>query len=260
MAKKKQESGPGVFMILALVFFVLTSIILGVTTYLGFKDADAAEKLAKEAVEKAKALALLAAAIKKAERETERAQAKQAAEDEKMRRATAAAAAVLARAEQKQAEAAERAEAKRVAAEDKARAETQAKEEAAARATEKKRLSEIGKAIAEFERGAHTKEEVSELIVEGKPFAEKLGHVHFDNHTRRDTASRVGNGDLEGDIVADQHLGRTGMLDGQQRTSRDGAHGGLSVEGELRDAADFAFLLRHYLQLNDLFVAGLHGP
>ena len=33
-----------------------------------------------------------------------------------------------------------------------------------------------GESIAEFERGKHTKEEVSELIVEGKPFAEKLGH------------------------------------------------------------------------------------
>jgi hypothetical protein len=36
MAKKKPESGPGTFMIIALVFFVLTSAILGVTTYLGF--------------------------------------------------------------------------------------------------------------------------------------------------------------------------------------------------------------------------------
>jgi simple sugar transport system ATP-binding protein len=34
-----------------------------------------------------------------------------------------------------------------------------------------------GESIAEFERGKHTKEEVSELIVEGKPFAEKLGHA-----------------------------------------------------------------------------------
>ena len=33
-----------------------------------------------------------------------------------------------------------------------------------------------GESIAEFARGDHTKEEVSELIVEGKPFAEKLGH------------------------------------------------------------------------------------
>jgi simple sugar transport system ATP-binding protein len=34
-----------------------------------------------------------------------------------------------------------------------------------------------GESIAEFPRGAHTKEEVSELIVEGKPMAEKLGHA-----------------------------------------------------------------------------------
>ena len=33
-----------------------------------------------------------------------------------------------------------------------------------------------GESIAEFNRGDHTKEEISELIVEGKPFAEKLGH------------------------------------------------------------------------------------
>jgi simple sugar transport system ATP-binding protein len=33
-----------------------------------------------------------------------------------------------------------------------------------------------GESIAEFPRGHHTKEEVSELIVEGKPLAEKLGH------------------------------------------------------------------------------------
>jgi simple sugar transport system ATP-binding protein len=33
-----------------------------------------------------------------------------------------------------------------------------------------------GESIAEFERGHHTKEEVSELIVEGKPMAERLGH------------------------------------------------------------------------------------
>lgn len=49
MAKKKPETGPGVFMILALVFFVLTTIVLGVTTYLGFKDADQYEKAAKDA-------------------------------------------------------------------------------------------------------------------------------------------------------------------------------------------------------------------
>ena len=34
-----------------------------------------------------------------------------------------------------------------------------------------------GESIAEFERGDHTKEEISELIVEGKPMAEKLGHT-----------------------------------------------------------------------------------
>ena len=33
-----------------------------------------------------------------------------------------------------------------------------------------------GESIAEFPRGAHTKEELSELIVEGKPMAERLGH------------------------------------------------------------------------------------
>jgi simple sugar transport system ATP-binding protein len=33
-----------------------------------------------------------------------------------------------------------------------------------------------GESIAEFPRGAHTKEEVSELIVSGKEFAQKLGH------------------------------------------------------------------------------------
>jgi simple sugar transport system ATP-binding protein len=33
-----------------------------------------------------------------------------------------------------------------------------------------------GESIAEFKRGDHTKEEISELIVEGKPMAEKLGH------------------------------------------------------------------------------------
>jgi simple sugar transport system ATP-binding protein len=33
-----------------------------------------------------------------------------------------------------------------------------------------------GESIAEFNRGDHTKEEVSELIVQGKPMAAKLGH------------------------------------------------------------------------------------
>ena len=34
-----------------------------------------------------------------------------------------------------------------------------------------------GESIAEFPRGAHSKEEVSELIVSGKEFAQKLGHA-----------------------------------------------------------------------------------
>ncbi len=34
-----------------------------------------------------------------------------------------------------------------------------------------------GESIAEFDRGAHTKEEVSELIVEGRPRAEQLGYA-----------------------------------------------------------------------------------
>jgi simple sugar transport system ATP-binding protein len=34
-----------------------------------------------------------------------------------------------------------------------------------------------GESIAEFKRGEHTKEELSELIVEGKPMAERLGHA-----------------------------------------------------------------------------------
>src|SRR5688572_17723133 len=51
MAKKKAESGPGTFMILALVFFVLTSAILGVTTYLGFEGQAALETKTKEATE-----------------------------------------------------------------------------------------------------------------------------------------------------------------------------------------------------------------
>jgi hypothetical protein len=50
MAKRKPEpSGPGIFMILALVFFVLATAVLGVTTYLGFKDADQWEKAADTA-------------------------------------------------------------------------------------------------------------------------------------------------------------------------------------------------------------------
>jgi simple sugar transport system ATP-binding protein len=34
-----------------------------------------------------------------------------------------------------------------------------------------------GESIAEFPRGAHSKEEVSELIVQGRPMAQKLGHM-----------------------------------------------------------------------------------
>src|SRR5262245_46045792 len=50
MAKRKPEpSGPGIFMILALVFFVLATAVLGVTTYLGYKDADQWEKTADSA-------------------------------------------------------------------------------------------------------------------------------------------------------------------------------------------------------------------
>jgi len=55
MAKKKQESGPGTFMILVLVFFILASLILGVTTYLGYKGQDELENQAKAAAEKQKA-------------------------------------------------------------------------------------------------------------------------------------------------------------------------------------------------------------
>lgn len=56
MAKKKQqvESGPGVFMILALVFFVLASAVLGVTTYLGFSEQEQYKKEAATANEKQK--------------------------------------------------------------------------------------------------------------------------------------------------------------------------------------------------------------
>lgn len=59
MAKKKppQETGPGVFMILALVFFVLTTAVLGVTTYLGFEGETKWQKEAEAAREKEKAAA-----------------------------------------------------------------------------------------------------------------------------------------------------------------------------------------------------------
>jgi hypothetical protein len=54
MAKKKQESGPGTFMILVLVFFVLASLILGVTTYLGYNGQTELENQAKTAKDEAK--------------------------------------------------------------------------------------------------------------------------------------------------------------------------------------------------------------
>jgi len=49
MAKRKEETGPGTAMILVLVFFVLASLILGVTTYLGYKGQDDLEKAATDA-------------------------------------------------------------------------------------------------------------------------------------------------------------------------------------------------------------------
>jgi hypothetical protein len=49
MAKRKEETGPGTFMILVLVFFVLASLILGITTYLGYKGQDDLEKATAEA-------------------------------------------------------------------------------------------------------------------------------------------------------------------------------------------------------------------
>src|SRR4051812_49806143 len=55
MAKKKQESGPGPFMILTLVFFILASLILGVTTYMGYKGQEELEASTKAAAEKEKA-------------------------------------------------------------------------------------------------------------------------------------------------------------------------------------------------------------
>lgn len=52
MAKKKKETGPGPVMIIILVFFILATAMLGVTTYLGFEgEAEykaAAEKAAKD--------------------------------------------------------------------------------------------------------------------------------------------------------------------------------------------------------------------
>jgi hypothetical protein len=57
MAKKQQESGPGTFMILVLVFFILATLILGVTTYMGFNGQTELETQAKTSDEKAKAAA-----------------------------------------------------------------------------------------------------------------------------------------------------------------------------------------------------------
>src|SRR5262245_77221 len=55
MAKKKPESGSGTFMIIALVFFVLASAVLGVTTYLGFSEQGELVKQKEEAEKKEKA-------------------------------------------------------------------------------------------------------------------------------------------------------------------------------------------------------------
>ena len=54
MAKKKQETGPGTGMIVTLVFFVLASLILGVTTYMGFDGQTELENQKKEADTKTK--------------------------------------------------------------------------------------------------------------------------------------------------------------------------------------------------------------
>ncbi|HJZ94408.1 MAG TPA: hypothetical protein VKE40_26325 [Gemmataceae bacterium] len=51
MAKKTQPEGPGVGMIITLVFFVLASVILGVTTWLGFDGQKQLEEDAKKANE-----------------------------------------------------------------------------------------------------------------------------------------------------------------------------------------------------------------
>ena len=55
MAKRKEESGPGTGMILVLVFFVLATLILGVTTYLGYSGQEEYQNQAKAAQEKEKA-------------------------------------------------------------------------------------------------------------------------------------------------------------------------------------------------------------
>src|SRR5262245_39811247 len=54
MAKRKEEAGPGTFMILVLVFFILASLILGVTTYLGFNGQAELEGQAKAAKDEQK--------------------------------------------------------------------------------------------------------------------------------------------------------------------------------------------------------------
>jgi hypothetical protein len=55
MAKKKAESGPGPFMILVLVFFILASLILGVTTYMGYNGQEELTAKAAESDKQAKA-------------------------------------------------------------------------------------------------------------------------------------------------------------------------------------------------------------
>ena len=54
MAKRNEEAGPGTGMILVLVFFVLATLILGVTTYLGYSEQAELENKAAEAEKKAK--------------------------------------------------------------------------------------------------------------------------------------------------------------------------------------------------------------
>ncbi|WP_020468536.1 hypothetical protein [Zavarzinella formosa] len=51
MAKKKKETGPGPVMIMFLVFFILSTTALGVTTYLGFESEGQAREETKKAVE-----------------------------------------------------------------------------------------------------------------------------------------------------------------------------------------------------------------
>lgn len=54
MAKRQEESGPGTGLILVLVFFILASLVLGVTTYMGFNGQTELEAQAKTAKEEAK--------------------------------------------------------------------------------------------------------------------------------------------------------------------------------------------------------------